>query len=152
MVEPLEKLLGTGTVILASNPCRIRYCTQEIVVFRDDVVKKFRRHSIVNDSMIGDENEWQTTAEFLLNQGHLSPEPMTVSPVYWEFDASLRLFPLPDVVRQISPCACCAFMFCFQFVMADPYEAHDSTHEGCTLINPGTQLTQVYCRITVLCL
>lgn len=31
----------------ATNPCRIRYYTQEIVVFRDDLLSRLRRHCVV---------------------------------------------------------------------------------------------------------
>ncbi len=45
-VQPLLDKLPKNNVILATNPCRIRYCTQEIVVFRDDLVNKMRRHCV----------------------------------------------------------------------------------------------------------
>ncbi|RKO84072.1 DNA polymerase alpha/epsilon subunit B-domain-containing protein, partial [Blyttiomyces helicus] len=33
--------------VFTSNPARIKYCTQEIVIFREDLLKKMRRNSIV---------------------------------------------------------------------------------------------------------
>ena len=30
-----------------SNPCRMRYCTQNIVVFRDNLVNSMRRHCLI---------------------------------------------------------------------------------------------------------
>ena len=30
-------------IVLASNPCRLRYCSQEIVIFRQDLLKTMRR-------------------------------------------------------------------------------------------------------------
>ncbi|NJR41669.1 MAG: hypothetical protein HC767_02370 [Akkermansiaceae bacterium] len=34
----------------------------------------------------------------MLTQRHLSPFPLTVQPVHWEYDISLALFPQPDVL------------------------------------------------------
>jgi DNA polymerase epsilon subunit 2 len=34
-------------VTFASNPCRLRYYTQEIVLFREDLLKKMQRHLVV---------------------------------------------------------------------------------------------------------
>lgn len=34
------------SIILTSNPCRIQYCTQEIVVIREDLVTKSCRNTI----------------------------------------------------------------------------------------------------------
>lgn len=33
--------------VFASNPCRIRFFNQEIVLFRDDILKKMQRHAIL---------------------------------------------------------------------------------------------------------
>lgn len=42
-------------VMFASNPCRIRFCTQEIVIFREDLLRKMQRHVVV-PLMIGPDN------------------------------------------------------------------------------------------------
>lgn len=34
----------------------------------------------------------------MLSQRHVSPFPLTVQPVHWEFDSSLALFPQPDAL------------------------------------------------------
>ena len=34
------------TAVFASNPCRIQYCTQEIVIFREDIVMKMCRNCV----------------------------------------------------------------------------------------------------------
>ena len=39
----------------------------------------------------------------LIDQGHLSPLPLSVQPIHWEHDHALRLYPLPDVVRCVLP-------------------------------------------------
>jgi hypothetical protein len=34
-------------VLFASNPCRLRFYTQEIVIFREDVLRKMRRYALL---------------------------------------------------------------------------------------------------------
>ena len=34
------------SAVFTSNPCRIQYCTQEIVVFREDIVTKMCRNCV----------------------------------------------------------------------------------------------------------
>ncbi|VDO07762.1 unnamed protein product [Haemonchus placei] len=60
--------------IFATNPVRIQYASQEIVVFRNDLIERMCR--LV----------------------HLSPLPAHVSPVLWEFDHVMSLHPLPDLL------------------------------------------------------
>ncbi|KAG1673036.1 DNA polymerase epsilon subunit 2 [Nymphon striatum] len=66
-----------------SNPARIQYCTQEIVIIREDLLSKVSRHSLVRT---------------ILSQVHLSPVPLHAQPIYWEFDHALRIYPLPDLI------------------------------------------------------
>ncbi|KAG1656761.1 DNA polymerase epsilon subunit 2 [Nymphon striatum] len=61
-----------------SNPARIQYCTQEIVIIREDLLSKLVRT--------------------ILSQVHLSPVPLHAQPIYWEFDHALRIYPLPDLI------------------------------------------------------
>ena len=50
---PLPRSLTTALrarvpgIVLASNPCRLRYCSQEIVIFRQDLLKTMRRHCLL---------------------------------------------------------------------------------------------------------
>lgn len=46
-VTRLERLLPKGNLILGWNPMRINYISQEIVLFRDDLMDKFKRNDIV---------------------------------------------------------------------------------------------------------
>ena len=34
----------------------------------------------------------------VLDQGHLCPLPVTIRPVYWNYDHALRLYPPPDLL------------------------------------------------------
>lgn len=49
-----EELKGVPNRSFASNPCRIQYADQEIVVFRYDIVEKMCRNSIHMPSKTAD--------------------------------------------------------------------------------------------------
>jgi hypothetical protein len=34
----------------------------------------------------------------ITSQAHLTPLPLHVTPIYWDFDHALRLYPVPDLV------------------------------------------------------
>ncbi|KPI39911.1 DNA polymerase epsilon subunit B [Cyphellophora attinorum] len=60
----------------------------------------------------------------LLDQSHLSPFPLSLRPVAWDFAASLSLYPLPSVL-----------------VIADAEAPQFCvTYEGCSVMNPGRLL------------
>lgn len=44
ITEPMKRKLPNA--VFATNPCRIKYCTKEIVIFRDDVYTKMCRTAI----------------------------------------------------------------------------------------------------------
>ncbi|KAA8917577.1 hypothetical protein TRICI_000270 [Trichomonascus ciferrii] len=57
----------------------------------------------------------------LLDQGHLSPFPLDIRPVAWQYDHALLLTPLPSML-----------------VLADPTTPKFRvTYQGCHVINPG---------------
>jgi DNA polymerase epsilon subunit 2 len=89
-------------VIMATNPCRIRHLNQELVFFRHDVLRLLRRHEVVSlreqGSTPSAEHLQNETCQFLLDQAHLVPLPLVQSNILWEFDHTLRLYPLPDAV------------------------------------------------------
>ncbi|CAI5723284.1 unnamed protein product [Hyaloperonospora brassicae] len=103
----------------STNPCRIRYYTQDIVIFRDNLQQKMQRHAILppmpsereEDAVIGNDSETDAAAssvsqmdiskhlaKTLIDQAHLCPLPLMANPITWDFDASLQLFPAPDVL------------------------------------------------------
>ncbi|OWZ23863.1 DNA polymerase epsilon subunit [Phytophthora megakarya] len=102
-------------VICTTNPCRIRYYTQDIVIFRDNLQQKMQRHAILppipseQEEAVMDESDdavqavSQTDiskhlAKTLIDQAHLCPLPLMANPINWDFDSSLQLFPAPDVL------------------------------------------------------
>ncbi|XP_030338902.1 DNA polymerase epsilon subunit 2 isoform X2 [Strigops habroptila] len=105
--------------VFTTNPCRIQYCTQEIIIFREDLVNKMCRNCVRFPSSNMDiPNHFVKT---ILSQGHLTPLPLYVSPVYWAYDYSLRVYPVPDML-----------------VIADKYDPFTVTNTDCLCINPGS--------------
>jgi DNA polymerase epsilon subunit 2 len=117
--EDLRKRVSHVT--FSSNPCRLRFFTQEIVVYREDLLRKFQRCSIVPPgstsavSLVDQDTEnengtnvasTQTATDVsgelvqtIVHQGHLCPLPLHTAPIYWEYDHAFRLTPLPHLVR-----------------------------------------------------
>ncbi|KAJ3382906.1 DNA polymerase epsilon subunit 2, partial [Entophlyctis sp. JEL0112] len=83
--------------VFTSNPARIKYCTQEIVVFREDLVSKMRRNCIVPPDEHQESGLKVHLAKTLIAQSHLCPLPVDVQPRYAAFDHTLRLYPLPHL-------------------------------------------------------
>ncbi|XP_036398745.1 DNA polymerase epsilon subunit 2 [Megalops cyprinoides] len=105
--------------VFTTNPCRIQYCTQEIVVIREDLVNKMCRNCVrLPSSNLDIPNHFVKT---ILSQGHLTPLPLYVSPVFWAYDYALRVYPVPDVI-----------------VFADKYDPFNISNTDCLCINPGS--------------
>uniref|UniRef100_T1IYN3 DNA polymerase epsilon subunit n=1 Tax=Strigamia maritima TaxID=126957 RepID=T1IYN3_STRMM len=121
------------SAVFTTNPCRIQFCTKEIVVFREDLVTKICR-SVVHFPTTGEiPHHFVKT---LISQSHLCPLPLNNAPIYWSYDHSLRLYPLPDVI-----------------VCADKYSSYCVSNMGCTFFNPGSFATnngnfKVYMPVT----
>lgn len=91
-------------VVMATNPCRIRHFSRELVFFRHDVLRFLRRNEVLplRDPEFGGAAGLQQVREemvrFLLDQAHLVPLPLETTNVMWAYDHVLRLYPLPDAV------------------------------------------------------
>ena len=104
---------------MCSNPCRIQFCTREIVIFREDILNKMSRHCVRFPS---DELDMPNHfVKTVLSQAHLCPLPLHSRPVYWMYDYALRLYPLPDLL-----------------VVGDKCDSYTTTSSGCTVSNPGS--------------
>ncbi|XP_068948075.1 DNA polymerase epsilon subunit 2 isoform X3 [Petaurus breviceps papuanus] len=105
--------------VFTTNPCRIQYCTQEIIIFREDLVNKMCRNCVrFPSSNLDIPHHFVKT---LLSQGHLTPLPLYICPVYWVYDHTLRVYPVPDLL-----------------VIADKYDPFTITSTDCLCINPGS--------------
>ncbi|KDQ20670.1 hypothetical protein BOTBODRAFT_26684 [Botryobasidium botryosum FD-172 SS1] len=107
--------------VFATNPCRIRFFGQEIVIFREDLMRRMLRNLIGIKGDGGDVDLKRYLVQSILDQCHLSPLPITVQPVLWEYDHALRLYPMPTAL-----------------ILADKYERFELTYEGCHVFNPGS--------------
>lgn len=105
--------------MFTTSPCRIQYCSQEIMIIREDIINKMSRNCIHLPS--DSESVPMHYVKTLQSQAHFCPLPLHVRPVYWAYDNALRVYPLPDVI-----------------VCADKYDSYNIENNGCTVLNPGS--------------
>lgn len=113
--------VGKDRAHFGTNPCRLRYMSQEIVLFREDLMHLMVRHCVVKPDM----HESQLLSEHLIksvvDQAHLCPLPLTARPVVWNHDRAMWLFPLPHVV-----------------CIADKVDTYVCKYGGTLGLNPGS--------------
>ncbi|KAG0218106.1 DNA-directed DNA polymerase epsilon, subunit B [Mortierella sp. NVP41] len=111
--------------IFASNPCRIKYCDQEIVIFREDILNRLLRNCIVPPC--GDVVIQKQLVRTIIDGAHLCPLPLTTRQVSWAHDHALRIYPIPDAL-----------------ILADKFEAYNFKYQNCHCMNPGSFPTSDY--------
>ncbi|KAL4402767.1 DNA-directed DNA polymerase epsilon, subunit B [Malassezia pachydermatis] len=103
LVERMERKLPRSFVEerlhWMSNPCRLVYFSQEIVVFRDDIMSKMLRSAILLKDQVAPGDLQKYLVSTLLDQAYLCPLPAQVRPVLWEYANALCLYPMPSAVR-----------------------------------------------------
>ncbi|KAK9763417.1 DNA-directed DNA polymerase epsilon, subunit B [Basidiobolus ranarum] len=107
--------------IFASNPCRIKYCTQEIVIFREDLINKMRRNCVIKSRKNGESDVKKHLIRTIIDEAHLCPLPLHVRPISWSYDHALRLYPIPNTL-----------------ILADKFDPFSVNYEGCQCVNPGS--------------
>lgn len=107
--------------IIGSNPCRLMYYGRELTLYRDDLLQKVRRNCIIEPATDHDDHNESTLhlVKTIVDQSHLSPFTLSVKPISWSYDHSLRIYPLPDLL-----------------VLADCVDQYEH-NENCLAINPG---------------
>eukprot|EP01132_Coremiostelium_polycephalum_P003661 gene3661-4559_t len=105
--------------IFTTNPCRIRYCTQEMIIFRDDLVTRMRRHCIIEPTSDNDISDQLVLSIF--SNSHLCNLSLESRPVYWNYDHALSIYPLPDLL-----------------VLGDKSNQFDHKQGGCKCLNPSS--------------
>ncbi|KAL3143406.1 hypothetical protein ABBQ38_002229 [Trebouxia sp. C0009 RCD-2024] len=111
----LRQLLPTA--VFASNPCRMRLYTQEVVLFRSNLQNHMRRLCLIPPTCSSGERVSSADALFehlcvtVLQQSHLCPVPLENQSVYWHYDHALHLYPAPDLVVLADSAASAQFMF-----------------------------------------
>lgn len=132
--------------VATSNPCRIIYFSQEILVFRNEITQQMRAKSL-NTSLnsLVEKNERQQEQErdqeetqdiqtkshvmsdhkralrTCLNQSTLSPFNLSNQTVLWDSDHSLSLYPIPDAL-----------------IIAERQNSFEFSYEDCKCANPGS--------------
>ncbi|KAF8826839.1 hypothetical protein HHX47_DHR5000728 [Lentinula edodes] len=110
-------------VHLGSNPCRMKFFDQEIVIYREDCMAKMLRNVVgigIKPDVNSDDLK-RFLVQTILDQAHLSPLTINIQPTLSEYDHSLRLYPLPTAL-----------------VLADKYDRYKITYTGCHVFNPGS--------------
>ncbi|CAO3594701.1 unnamed protein product [Absidia cylindrospora] len=108
-------------VTFATNPCRLRYCTQDLVIFREDTLNRLWRNVLLNPNTVDEPDSVQHLVQTIISQGHLSPLPLSVRPIYWSHDHAMRIYPLPQTL-----------------VLADQCGSFSLEYGGTRCLNPGS--------------
>ncbi|KAJ2920095.1 hypothetical protein MD484_g344, partial [Candolleomyces efflorescens] len=103
-----------------SNPCRIKFFDQEIVIFREDLMSKMLRNIVGVKPEVKSEDLKRYLVQTILDQGHLCPLSLHIQPTLSDYDHTLRLYPLPTTL-----------------IIADKYDRFGLTYTGCHVFNPG---------------
>nr|KYP51105.1 DNA polymerase epsilon subunit 2 [Cajanus cajan] len=96
LTEELRKHVPNA--IFYSNPCRIKFYTQEIVFFRQDLLYRMRRSCLMPPSTEETDDHFQHLVATITHQSHLCPLPLTVQPIIWNYDHCLHLYPTPHTI------------------------------------------------------
>ncbi|RWR95935.1 DNA polymerase epsilon subunit B [Cinnamomum micranthum f. kanehirae] len=100
---------------------RIKFYTQEIVFFRQDLLYRMRRSSLIPPSKEETSDPFEHLVATITHQSHLCPLPLTVQPIIWNYDHCLRLHPTPHTI-----------------VLGDTSEQKAFKYTGITCFNPGS--------------
>nr|XP_027192285.1 DNA polymerase epsilon subunit B-like isoform X1 [Cicer arietinum]XP_027192286.1 DNA polymerase epsilon subunit B-like isoform X1 [Cicer arietinum] len=91
LTEELQKYIPEA--IFSSNPCRVKFYTQEVVFFRQDLLYRMRRSCLMPPSVTETADPFQHFVATITHQSHLCPLPLTVQPIIWNYDHCLHLYP-----------------------------------------------------------
>lgn len=126
-VLPRKPILSTFTarlkqkvpkIIFATNPCRIKFCDQEIVIFREDLMSRMLRNLVSIKPDVSNQdlklyvcgisfpslqhlsNLYSQLVQTIIDQSHLIPLLNSVQPVLSDYDHALRLYPTPTTASR----------------------------------------------------
>ncbi|KAL3512460.1 hypothetical protein ACH5RR_025177 [Cinchona calisaya] len=119
ITEELHKHIPNA--IFSSNPCRIKFYTQEIVFFRQDLLYRMRRSCLMPPSTEETSDPFEHLVATITHQSHLCPLPLSAQPIIWNYDHSLHLYPTPHTI-----------------VLGDRSEQKAFKYTGITCFNPGS--------------
>ncbi|WMV21052.1 hypothetical protein MTR67_014437 [Solanum verrucosum] len=119
LTEEFQKYVPNA--IFSSNPCRIKFYTQDIVLFRHDMLYRMRRSCLIPPSTEETSDPFEHLVATVIHQSHLCPIPLTVQPIIWNYDHGLHLYPTPHTI-----------------VLGDKSEQKAFRYTGVTCFNPGS--------------
>lgn len=119
LTEELQKEIPNA--LFMSNPCRIKFYSQEIVVFRRDLLYRMRRSCLIPPSTAETSDPFAHLVATIIHQSHLCPLPLTVQPISWNHDHCLHLYPTPHTI-----------------ILGDRSEQKSFNYAGVTCFNPGS--------------
>lgn len=155
----LERLLPKGSLILGWNPMRINYVSQEIVLYRDDLMNKLKRNDIVFEhdleverallekvetgedqnveNILSDEvhlsskiKQARKLVKTILDQATLQPFLRDLKVVNPNYQAAMRLEPLPTTLMLFD----------------SRFECFEVTYNGCKVANMGNLISNQNAR------
>ncbi|KAL6661628.1 hypothetical protein ACP70R_001012 [Stipagrostis hirtigluma subsp. patula] len=100
---------------------RVKFYTQEIVFFRQDLLYRMRRSCLIPPTTEETSDPFEHLVATITHQSHLCPLPLTVQPIIWNYDHCLRLYPTPHTI-----------------VLGDKSEQKAFKYTGITCFNPGS--------------
>jgi len=122
--QPMEDFLVRGVrkrlphATFATNPARLRFLSQEMVIFRRDLFRQLRRLCVIEPK---EEESASALVKTLADQAHFCSVPSNCLTVPADYDPLLRLYPLPHLV-----------------VIAEADHAWEATYKDCDFLCPGS--------------
>lgn len=84
-----------------SNPCRLQYCTQEIMVCKLDLnrlLETFTLEYSIHQNTRSNNEKINDLTQTVNSQSHLCPLPLDVQPILDQKDHILQMYNLPDLI------------------------------------------------------
>lgn len=85
----LDAMGASPNIHFATNPCRIRYMTQEIVLMRDDIMQKMVRHCAIKPDLSESGLMCEHLVKTVIDQAYLCPLPLSARPILWAHHPAL---------------------------------------------------------------
>lgn len=118
-----HSLSHLSQVQLVSNPCRLEYGNQQIMLVRKDLIRDYLQSQVLTVS--GAKQSLATrVVNTMLSQGHVMPH----APIYWNYDNAMHLYPLPDLLLM---------------GLEDGEESFECSKEKCQVVVTGSSWAKV---------
>ncbi|KAE8732408.1 glutamate decarboxylase 5-like [Hibiscus syriacus] len=125
LTEELQKHVPNAIFLVTpavnSNRLGVKFYTQEIVFFRQDLLYRMRRSCLLPPSTEETDDPFEHLVATITHQSHLCPLPLFVQPIIWNYDHCLHLYPTPHTI-----------------VLGDRSEQKAFKYTGITCFNPGS--------------